>query len=76
MTSAYAEVTSSVFIKGKISSSFDEKKVKVVDSLGQTYFIARTAFPKDFAIREGATFQIEVDEEDVILETNSKEKKK
>jgi hypothetical protein len=76
VTSAYAEVSSSVFIKGKIGGMFDEKKVKVIDSFGQTYFISRGAFPKKQVIREGAPFQIEIDEKEIIYENKVIKKKK
>lgn len=59
---AFADVTGDVLIKGRIGSTFDEKQVKVIDSEGQSYFLPRKVFPKDFIFREGSPFTIEVDE--------------
>ena len=48
--------------RGKIGSEFDEKKVKVIDSEGQVYFLKRQYFPKDLPIKQGQAFAIEVNE--------------
>lgn len=63
--SALAEVSREVFIRGKIGNQFDEKKVKVIDSEGQTYFLARHLFPKNVVIKQGQPFAIEVNEKEL-----------
>jgi predicted ThiF/HesA family dinucleotide-utilizing enzyme len=62
---AHAEISSDILIRGKIGSSFDENKVEVIDSFGQKYFLPRSAFPKDFVVREGTPFSVEVDEKEI-----------
>lgn len=62
VSGAFADVAREVFIKGKIGSTFDDKQVKVVDSQGQSYFLPKKVFPKDFVFREGNHFALEVDE--------------
>ncbi len=63
--SAFADTSREVFIRGKIANEFDDKKVKVIDSEGQTYFLARHLFPKDVQIKQGQTFAIEVHEKEL-----------
>lgn len=63
--SAFADTSREVFIRGKISNEFDDKKVKIIDSEGQTYYLARYLFPKDVAIKQGQTFAIEVNEKEL-----------
>jgi hypothetical protein len=63
--SAYAATSRDVFIRGKIGNEFDEKKVKVIDSEGQTYFLARHLFPKELTIKQGQSFAIEVHEKEL-----------
>lgn len=60
--SAYAETGRDVFIRGKIGNEFDDKRIKVIDSLGQSYFLPKNAFPKDFKFKQGESFAIEVHE--------------
>lgn len=60
--SVYAETSRDVFIRGKIGNEFDDKKIKVIDSLGQSYFLPKSAFPKDFKFKQGVSFAIEVHE--------------
>lgn len=62
VSAAFADVAGEVLIKGRIGSTFDEKQVKVIDSQGQSYYLPRKVFPKDFVFREGSLFTIEVDE--------------
>lgn len=59
---SFAGVSREVFIRGKIGNEFNEKKVKVTDTLGQTYYLSRNLFPKDFVFKQGEQFSIEVDE--------------
>lgn len=59
-TISLAAVSDEVFIKGKIGNNFDEDKVKVTDSLGQTYMISKKYFPKGFVFKQGKEFSIEV----------------
>ena len=63
--SALADVSRDVFIRGKIGSEFDDKKVKVIDSEGQTYFLSRDLFPKSLLIKQGESFAIEVREKEL-----------
>jgi hypothetical protein len=63
VATALADVGGEVFIRGKISNEFDDAKVKVVDSDNQIYFLPRAAFPKDFEIKQGKAFTLEVSEE-------------
>jgi hypothetical protein len=65
LSSAYAEVDEKVFIRGKVSNSFDEKQVKISDNLGQTYYLPRTAFPGNFEFKQGKEFNLEIDEKDI-----------
>lgn len=58
----FASASKDVLIRGKIGSEFDEKKVKVIDSEGQVYFLKRQYFPKDLPIKQGQAFAIEVNE--------------
>lgn len=62
---AYAEIDPMVFIQGTISNRFDDKEVKVKDSLGQTYMLPRHVFPKDFKFEQGAKFSLEVHEKEL-----------
>lgn len=62
---ALADTSREVFIRGKISNEFDDKKVKVIDSEGQTYFLARHLFPKEVPIKQGQSFAIEVHEKEL-----------
>lgn len=57
-----AATSNEVLIRGKIGNSFDEKKVKVIDNLGQVYHLPRSAFPKNFTLKQGKNFSIEVPE--------------
>ncbi len=63
--SAFAGASRDVFIRGKIGNEFDDKKVKVIDSEGQTYFLSRHLFPKDLTIKQGQSFAIEVHEKEL-----------
>jgi hypothetical protein len=60
--SVFGEVDKNVLIRGKVSSVFDEKNVKIIDSFEQVYFIPRKYFPKDFQIKQGSSFSIELPE--------------
>lgn len=62
---AFAGVGEDVFIRGKIGNDFDDKKVKVVDSFGQTYYLSKQYFPKDFKFKQGEVFAIEVPEKEI-----------
>ncbi len=62
---AMAGISSDVIIKGKIGATFDESRVEVIDSFGQKYFLPRSAFSKDFLVREGTPFSVEVDEKEI-----------
>ncbi len=61
----FASASKEVFIKGKISGDFDEKRVKVTDHLGQTYYLPRKVFPKDQVIKQGQAFAFEVHEKEL-----------
>ena len=63
--SALAGVDNEVFIQGKIGNEFDEKKVKVTDTLGQTYFLPRSVFPKAMKMKQGKSFAVHVSDEDL-----------
>jgi hypothetical protein len=63
--SAFGDASRDVFIRGKVSNEFDEKQVKVVDSYGQVYFLARKLFPKDFKFKQGQQFVFEVKEKEL-----------
>ncbi len=63
--SAFADTSRDVFIRGKIGNQFDDQKVKIIDSEGQTYFLARHLFPKDLTIKQGQSFAIEVHEKEL-----------
>jgi hypothetical protein len=56
-------VSSDVLIRGKIGAEFDERQVKVIDSFGQSYFLPREVFPKDFVIKQGESFTLEINDE-------------
>lgn len=58
--SLFAGVDPEVFVRGKISGTFNEREVSVVDSYGQKYSLPRSVFPKDFDIKQGASFAINV----------------
>ncbi len=62
-TLSHADVGGEVFIRGKISNEFDDQKIKIVDSDQQVYYLPRAAFPKDFEVKQGKTFTLEVSEE-------------
>ncbi|HXH74208.1 MAG TPA: hypothetical protein VNJ08_04540 [Bacteriovoracaceae bacterium] len=62
---AFAGLGEEVFIRGKIGNDFDDKKVKVIDSFGQSYYLARKLFPADFKFKQGESFAIEVSEKEV-----------
>lgn len=59
---AFAEVSTDVLIRGKIGNDFNDKQVKVHDTLGQTYYLPRSAFPKNFKFKQGESFSVEVHE--------------
>jgi hypothetical protein len=59
---AAADASRDVFIRGKIGNEFSDSKVKVIDSENQIYFLPRAVFPKDFVIKQGKSFAIEVPE--------------
>ena len=61
----FADTSRDVFIRGKIGNEFDDQKVKVIDSEGQTYFLARHLFPKELKIKQGQAFAIEVHEKEL-----------
>lgn len=63
--SAMADASRDVFIRGKIGNEFDDKKVKVIDSEGQIYFLSRHVFPKDLTIKQGQSFAFEVHEKEI-----------
>lgn len=63
--SSFADTSREVFIRGKIGNQFNEKEVKVIDSHGQIYFLARRLFPKDLKFKQGETFAIEVHEKEL-----------
>ncbi len=62
---AFSEIDPLVWINGTIGGKFDEKEVKVTDSMGQTFMVPKSAFPKDFKFEQGAKFSIEVHEDDL-----------
>lgn len=64
-TSTFAAVEDQVIIKGKIGSVFDENRVKVTDSLNQSYFLPKRLFPKKFVFKQGNTFTLEVPEKEL-----------
>ncbi len=57
-----ADASRDVFIRGKIGNEFSDSKVKVIDSENQVYFLPRSVFPKDFLIKQGKSFAIEIPE--------------
>ena len=59
---ALAGVSTDVLIRGKIGNDFNEKQVKVHDTLGQSYYLPRSSFPKNFKFKQGESFSIEVHE--------------
>lgn len=61
----FADASRDVFIRGKIGGDFNEKRVKVIDSFGQSYYLARRLFPKDFKFKQGEPFAIEVHEKEL-----------
>ncbi len=54
-----------VLIKGKIGNEIGDKDVKIKDSMGQTYRLKKTAFPKNFKFQEGQPFTVEVHEKEL-----------
>ncbi len=62
MASSFAGVGEEVFIRGKIGGDFDDKKVKVIDSFNQSFYLEKKYFPKDFTFKQGESFAIEVPE--------------
>ena len=62
-TMSFADVGGDVFIRGKISNDFDDKKVKIIDSDQQIFYLPRAAFPKDFEMKQGKSFTLEVSDE-------------
>lgn len=62
---AWASLSREVYIRGKIGNEFDDQRVKITDQLGQTYYLSRHLFPKDFKFKQGETFAIEVDEKEL-----------
>jgi hypothetical protein len=64
-TGAMADVSREVFIRGKIGNEFDDKKVKVTDSLGQTYHLPTHVFGKGYKFKQGQDFFLEVHERDL-----------
>lgn len=64
-SNAFASADNLVLIKGKIGSVFDGQKVKVTDSLNQSYFLPKRLFPKDFKFNQGASFTVEVPEKEL-----------
>jgi hypothetical protein len=60
-----AGVSQEVFIRGKIGNDFDDKRVKVIDSLGQTYYLGKHLFPADFKFKQGEAFAIEIPEKEL-----------
>lgn len=65
ISTAYADVDDKILIRGKIGSQFDDQKVKVTDSLGQTYYLPRKVFPPTVQIKQGQEFNIEVEEKEM-----------
>jgi hypothetical protein len=63
--SVLGDIDPIVLINGTIGGSFDDKEVKIKDSLGQIYIVPRSVFPKDFVFVQGAKFAIEVHENDL-----------
>ena len=62
-TMSFADVGGDVFIRGKISNDFDDKKVKIIDSDQQIFYLPRAAFAKDFEMKQGKSFTLEVSDE-------------
>jgi hypothetical protein len=60
-TCTLADVSNEVFLRGKVGGSFTDTEVRVVDHLGQSMTLPRSAFPKDFVLRQGAEFALEID---------------
>jgi hypothetical protein len=58
-------VFSFLCISSAMADTFDEEKVKVIDSFGQSYFLSKSVFPKDFVFKGGAPFTFEVSEEEL-----------
>ncbi len=63
--SAFAGLGEEVFIRGKIGNDFNDNKVNVTDSFGQSYYLAKNLFPADFKFKQGESFAIEVSEKEV-----------
>jgi hypothetical protein len=61
----HADTDRHVFIRGKIGNTFNENEVKVIDSLNQIYFLSPKLFPKGFNFKQGASFAIEVPENEL-----------
>lgn len=61
----FGSTSREVLIRGKIANEFDEKKVKVIDTEGQIYFLSRHLFPKEMKIKQGQSFAIEVHEKEI-----------
>ena len=61
ISSAFAEVSREILVRGKISGYFNDQEVKVIDNMGQTLTIVRSAFPKDFRMEQGKDFMLEID---------------
>jgi hypothetical protein len=62
---AFADTSRDVFIRGKIGNEFDDSRVKVIDTEGQSYYLSRHLFPKELVIKQGQTFAIEVHEKEL-----------
>ncbi|HXH74211.1 MAG TPA: hypothetical protein VNJ08_04555 [Bacteriovoracaceae bacterium] len=57
---AFASLGEDVFIRGKIGNDFNDKQVKIIDSLGQSYYLPSHVFPKNFKFKQGQPFAIDV----------------
>ncbi len=62
---AQAGIDPLVWVRGTISNKFDDKEVKVKDSQGQIYMLPRHVFPKDFKFEQGASFNLEIHENEI-----------
>lgn len=63
MSGAMAETDDVLLIKGKIGNDFNNERVLIKDSLGQTFYLKAKYFPQGFEFKQGKEFVIEVPEE-------------
>lgn len=56
----FAGLDDAIFIQGQIGNSFDQNKVKVIDSHNQVYYLPRSVFSKQIKIQQGQPFSVEI----------------